>query len=306
MCPPTVDPYHPRQFAEWLLRRTAAGEACDLPAALTLGDLYTLVALAEHADWPTGENARPSIRTLARRTGLNPDTVRRALTHLADVGLIQRTGDHPTRGGRVAVYRLARPKPPSAKRTAHPDTTDPKRAAPPYALPGKAYGPAGESVRPGHGKRPDGPTRSGARDPGPGPGGSHPLKARSGRSVRTLPPEPPPDATPELPAWAVPGVLARFTLEGAVGDVRLELDADGRLVFRHPKAAGLRLQVATHVAELEPVDAEPAREPEGPPDLDGEPVDAEPAREPEAAADLDAADLDGQLAEALCEPAAVA
>jgi predicted ArsR family transcriptional regulator len=51
---------------------------------------------------------------LARNTGIVIDTVRPAVTHLKDVGLVEATdGRRPTRFGKPSiVWALARPRPP--------------------------------------------------------------------------------------------------------------------------------------------------------------------------------------------------
>lgn len=73
-----------------------------------------LKAVAESADFTTGENARPSASTIAKAAGVSIRSVRTALRLLEDVyKVLVRTGGYkhpefPHRGSPITVYRLDR------------------------------------------------------------------------------------------------------------------------------------------------------------------------------------------------------
>lgn len=68
---------------------------------LTTTDRLVLVLLAEHAR-RDGSNARPSSRTLARRAGVVPSSVRRSLGRLLEAGYIAAD----LAAGRPTIYRF--------------------------------------------------------------------------------------------------------------------------------------------------------------------------------------------------------
>lgn len=75
--------------------------------AITGAARAVLYALAGRADGATGENAWPSIDTIAAESGLKRTAVKEALKHLQRMGVIRHTGDRAGRSGRpVKVWCL--------------------------------------------------------------------------------------------------------------------------------------------------------------------------------------------------------
>ncbi len=74
------------------------------PPELTLGDRAVLVLLAHHADEQSRE-CWPGMPKITRRTGMHAESVRRAVNHLVELGIVSRVGA-PAMRNRSTVYRL--------------------------------------------------------------------------------------------------------------------------------------------------------------------------------------------------------
>jgi hypothetical protein len=96
-----VNQYDADQFRESLPDRLA-------PLGLKPGDhLRALVVGHERigfADWTTGKNSRPSLETLARRTGMSRNSVAKADSNLVAAKVTEKTGTHGRQ--RTPVYAL--------------------------------------------------------------------------------------------------------------------------------------------------------------------------------------------------------